>query len=92
MKPLEEFKRDISNCDVLNVIQISKNFFDDDVLNRLHGYETYIDTDPLINDRIYSINMIKEDIMNSEINSDLHGKFETLYFALFNFDYFMIIE
>ena len=92
MKTLAEFKRDIDNCDVLNVIQINKSYLDNDVLNRLHGYESYIDTDPLINDSIYSVDMIKEDILNSEINSDLHGKFETLYFALFNFDYFMIIE
>ena len=92
MKPLAEFKRDISNCDVLNVIQINKNYLDDDVINRLRDYESYINTDRLINDRIYSVDMIKEDIMTSEINSNLHGKFETLYFALFNFDYFMIIE
>lgn len=92
MKTIKEFKRDICNCDVLNVIQINKSYLDEDVLNLLHGWESFIDTDNRVNDRIYSVDMLKEDLMNSEINADLHGKIETVYFALFNFDYFMIIE
>lgn len=37
MKALVDFKRDINNCDVLNVIQISKQYLDDDILNILDG-------------------------------------------------------
>lgn len=93
MKPLAEFKKDISNCDVINIIQINRNYLDEDILNLIKGHEAYIDSDLVVNDNIYSVNNLKESILpNLDMQTEIAGKIETLYFALFNFDYFMIIE
>lgn len=95
MKSIIEFKEKINNCDVLNIIQIPVDLIDSDVLDRLNGTEVFKDTEHKLNENIYSVDNLKEGILDDTLddtNETTKSKIEILYFALFNYDYFMITK
>jgi len=87
-------KKTAYSIEFIKVAQISGGQVYSDVLERIAGYEEFVDANEAIGDKVFSVDKLNQILTDEEddTNETTKLRIEELYEQIKDFDYFMITK